>query len=243
MLEHGAGALRDVAQHLLQPVPTVQTSRASEAGEEAVRGGTTSAARVREYRDRGEVARGVVGDGEDRIVVPHPGRAEVPLDDLLEAADATDVDTVASADLAAVVDHDLDLGVRLDALTSGPLVGAASGRIGERGRPAGEHGRPGPLAPGEGAGVVDVDPVMDRPPLPAPEPPSHIVRAEPGGQRLLPADDAILVRQDLLDRVHPAALPGARKCHTGDPAPVENEPFGTSWSRSSRCRGSTVASC
>ena len=86
-------------------------------------------------------------------------------------------------------------------------------------RPRGQTRRPGTLTPGQRACVVDVDAAVDGDPLATSRPSSELGQRHPAGKCLSPADDAVLLIEDLSEFVsgHPRQDGEARRSSRGSP--------------------------
>ena len=88
-----------------------------------------------------------------------------------------------------------------------------------------QHRGPGPLLPGQRAGVVDVDAGVDRRPLPTAHPAPDVVVALTAGEHLAAADHAVLGGEQVVAISMRLPFPGGGAPHTAAVEPVdEREP-------------------
>ena len=92
VLQHRAGAARDVAQHSLDPAPSTQARPRRALVQQSLCGRTPAADGTSEHADDVERPRLARCDLDDRVVVPLPRWALAPLHALVEPSHAVDDD-------------------------------------------------------------------------------------------------------------------------------------------------------
>ncbi|MDZ5619805.1 hypothetical protein SFC88_03150 [Nocardioides sp. HM23] len=223
VLEDRACAVSDVSQDRVEPLSSADARQNSELGSEPGGRRTACSARVRQHRDGIELVPRSVCEIDDRSVVPQSWRREVLLDRVLEPTRAADADAIRLHGVSTVRDDDLDRAGVISAAAARTLICAESRAPVEGRRPACEHGRPGPLAPRQRPGVVDVHAGMHGDPLPTPYLARHMGGREARGKDLAAGDHAILECKQRFDLVHPAADARAWTGATpANPRPVDS---------------------
>ncbi|GAA0983289.1 hypothetical protein GCM10009562_33360 [Nocardioides aquaticus] len=214
VLEHRAGPLGDVAQHVLRPAASGVPRALGQGGDQLRGGRAPGARRPRQHRDPVQLRAGRGGRVEHRVGVPLAGRAEVPQHGLVEAGHLVhDHPVERGRSGAAAVDRHVDgrttpVGPPRD----GTVVRAERGAAVQGGGPGREHRSPGVLGPGGPAGVVDVDAGQQGGPGTAPQHPPDVRLAETGLEGLAARHDAVLPLEQ-------GAYDGGRLVHAAQPAP------------------------
>ncbi len=169
-----------------------------ECGQEPLSRRTTGGDSLGQCCDRCQVIDRRRSHVDHGVLVPHAGRAEVPLH-LLAVVQAT-VDAYAGrlGEMTTPIDDDVD--GNIDTV---PLAGAISGPqrrgVAQCRRPGEQHRRPRVLEPRELAGVVDVDAFEDRGPLAPTQHPSDVVIRPLQLGQLPSGDDTRLQVEQLID--------------------------------------------
>ena len=224
-LEHRARARLPVVQHRTAQGPTRHPRPAVERGAQPGGRRTPSTCRFRKGRDGAELVRRPQRHVQDRLLQPHPGRAEFPEDPVTEAGPPVHHEAGRSDEPAIPLDHDVHP-LHVPAAPPGPFEGTPGGLVGQRSRPGPKHGSPGTLLPRGRTRVLDVHPTQNLHQLAPPhEACDHRAVRTRERQQLAARDDPVLVAQQPREVVHArqpfptGALPRPRSQE-----PVDNWP-------------------
>ena len=218
MLEHRAGARRDVRQDAVEPGPTRDASPPAQRLEQLVCGRPPRPARVGEHGCGRKVVTAVRGDVQNRVVVADPRRPQVPLRPLLEVVSPVDDDPRRRDKPSRSPNRHVDQLV-VAPPSPRPVGHPESALVRQRGRLSPEHRRPRSLQPGPRSVVADVDALVHGHPRAPTEQTGDLGLRHARPQGLPPRDEPTLLVADLV-RSHEPTVPRARRERTGHRAPL-----------------------
>jgi len=210
VLEHRVGALGEVGQHSLPPLPITNAGACVQRSADPLHGAGTGVRDSGDHPDPSGARGGAPCGVEDRVLDALAWRAEIPPHLTVESAHPVERDAGGRHQPASVFDGHMERAV-LDGLTCGAdaviSVGAQGGRSPERRGPDSEDGRPRELGPRQLAGVVDEHPAMHRAQVAPAQHALEVARSGTGFPQLVSRDHPRLGAEPLLDLlVHPQTL-------------------------------------